>query len=160
VNVENEHISRREALEEKTQEELRELYEAAYGVPANEDLSQEELVELVYNSTPHGEPPVDSTESFNADEDVDDEDEVFGNADSGKEFAIPRQLRFTSDGKETDWKKHVIVRQVPTRVLEGEVVPLNGQATIQLYRKETYQRLLKDKYFSEAKMNVKVLHKP
>jgi len=156
---ENTHTSRRAELQEKTLEELREKYEQVYDVPANEELTEEQLVELIIAAKPHGEPPVDNTESFTIDEGG-DEDEVYGNQDKDEEYAIPRQLRFTSDGKETDWKNHVIVRQVPTRVVEGESVELRGQASIQLYRVDTYKRMLANKYFSEAKMNVKVLHKP
>lgn len=85
----------------------------------------------------------------------DEEDEVFGDLDEDQEHAIPKGIT-----SQENWQDNVVVWQVPTRVVEGELVELKGQGIVQSYEPEMYKRLVKQKFFSESKLRMKVLNRP
>lgn len=148
IDLEDLRQSRREELAEKDDAEVDELYFTTFGQEPEEGLTKEEKIDHIVgelNEAPHTEPLEENEE----------EGEVFGNQDKDEEFAIPKSIT-----DQSDWEEMVVVRQVPTRVVEGELVELKGQAIVQVYKPEVYQRMVKDKFFSESKLKVKVLHKP
>lgn len=75
---------------------------------------------------------------------------VYGNQDKEKRYPIRK-----------DWLSKVVVRQVKVeRASNGEMVRLQSTASIQTYDPDYYQKLLKDNFFSESRMEVEVLHRP
>jgi len=141
-------------------EELRAAYKNTYQVEAEEDASDDELVEAIISATAELPSPKDN-DVLNLDEEFED---TYGSLDSDQEHAIPRTIthKVGLDGEpeETDWKDNVVVYQVNQRLVEGELVDLNSTGRYQVYTPEVYNRLLKNKFFAQSKIKVTELSKP
>lgn len=142
--------SKREELEERSDEELEAHYEDIYKVAPDEGTAREDLIEAIISGTEELPSPKE-----NVLDDEDDDEPQYGNNDKDEEHPLPKSLT-----EKEGWDDQYIVYQVQTRVVEGEIVPLKSTGTIQAYKPEKFEQLLKSKFFQQSKMEVTILHKP
>ncbi|HRE52239.1 MAG TPA: hypothetical protein PK339_12505 [Flavitalea sp.] len=75
---------------------------------------------------------------------------IYGNQDKEKRYPLKK-----------DWLKKIVVRQLSVeRASNGEMIRLQSTAAIQTYDPAYFNKLLKDNFFSESRMEVEVLHRP
>gem|GEM_PF-4683084 len=83
---------------------------------------------------------------------------IYGNQDKEKRCNQDKEKRYPL---KKDWLKKIVVRQLSVeRASNGEMIRLQSTAAIQTYDPAYFNKLLKDNFFSESRMEVEVLHRP
>jgi hypothetical protein len=146
--------SRRTELEELDDAELKERFKFATALEAADDAQREDLIEAIVDATV--ERPAPKLANHDDDDRVknaDPKQRQFGN--KNKEIAIPAEIT-----KHKDWQNQVVVRQASTRAENGGFYEVPNTAIIQTYDVDTFNRMKEQKFFSEAGLDVKILHEP
>jgi hypothetical protein len=137
--------SRLEELQSLSDAELKERYLATFAKEADESLDRDALIVAINDGAPKPPPPEEKTEDTAEGKG----NTFFGNKDSKRSYPLDKTLK----GK-------VVVRQYKVESLNGGMVEVPNTSEVQSYYPEYYEKLLKNNFFGESRMQVEVLHQP
>ena len=136
--------SRSVKLDELTDSALKVRYINTFQVEPAKEATREQLIAAINDAAP--KPPAPEVDE-NAP--IEERGKLYGNKDKDKKYPIKK-----------DWKDKVIVRQVKVDTLNGGMVEVPNTASVQTYDKDQYNSFVDNKFFTDSKMKVEVLHMP
>lgn len=155
-DLEEKHKSREEELEDLSLSDLEERYintfavEPKYGEESDDDTKKEFLARAIHAGAPN--PPAPQQQAAAGGEANADDEETEGRTVTLKDG---RKQVITGDMED-----QIVVRQVQLQELNGGVVEIPNTEQIQSYRPEIFEKLLKQKYFSDSKIRIEIINDP
>jgi hypothetical protein len=153
LELQAKRASKREELGKMEHDDLAEAYRETYQVEPEEDATDEDLIEAIIAGTEETPSPKDHVLNTEV-----EYEPVFGNQND--EIAIPTQIAVDDQGNETNWRENIVAKLTNTRVVEGEIVELKSTVRYQVFTPDDFDRLLKNKFFSQSRIRVELLNRP
>jgi hypothetical protein len=144
--------SRREGLQELSENELDELYFSTFGAEPMEGLSPDEKIDQIESrlqdapKTLPRDQTADQPKPRTKAEAKQAKKSVFTSKETGKKFEL-----------NGDQSGYVVVRQVQVQQLNNGMVEVPNTESIQTYYPEQFDALVESNFFSESKLKVEVL---